>query len=124
MGPELTSELTSESTRINLRIDLRIDLRNLPHASLLVRPRNPVSVIIPCKTVKSGSVENTVRIPRLGQMRSGSQESACLTGPVGYLTVPFACTLSTLRHFDSKVQGERQNGPLIPCERRLAISEI
>ena len=32
--------------------------------------------------------------------------------------------LSTLRHFDNKVPGRHQNGPLIPCERRLAKTEI
>ena len=33
---------------------------DLPHASCTSRPQIRVSVIIRCKTVKSGSVENTV----------------------------------------------------------------
>ena len=33
-------------------------------------------------------------------------------------------TLSTLRHFDNKVQGMGDYDPLIPCERRLANMEI
>ena len=32
--------------------------------------------------------------------------------------------LATLRHFDSKLEGMVIFGPLIPCERRLAIMEI
>ena len=32
--------------------------------------------------------------------------------------------LATLRHFDSKVHGSGQIGPLIPCERRLANTEF
>ena len=55
---ELTSELTQELTRIDL-----------PHASSYSRPQIPVSVIISCKTAKSGLVENTA----LSQMRSDLQ---------------------------------------------------
>ena len=32
--------------------------------------------------------------------------------------------LATLRRFDIKVQGMVENGPLIPCQRRLAEMEI
>ena len=32
--------------------------------------------------------------------------------------------LSTLRHFDTFVQGTVKNDPLIPCERRLLKTEI
>ena len=33
-------------------------------------------------------------------------------------------TLATLRHFDHKHRLKGQNGPLIPCERRLPDMEI
>ena len=36
---------------------------DLPHASLLVRRQNPVSVIISCKTVRNRCVENTALSP-------------------------------------------------------------
>ena len=46
----------------------------------------------------------------------------------GYLTVPCPTTsrahLVTLRHFDTKVDPGLKTGPLIPCERRLAKTEI
>ena len=32
--------------------------------------------------------------------------------------------LATLRHFDSKLEGEPKTGSLIPCERRLENMEI
>ena len=66
-------------TRIDLRIDLHIDL---PHASLLSWSQIPVSVIIRCKTLKNGPVENTARRPRLAQMRSRPQEQLA-AGTVG-----------------------------------------
>ena len=34
------------------------------------------------------------------------------------------CIRSTLRHFDTKVSRGPKIGPLIPCERRLARTEI
>ena len=34
------------------------------------------------------------------------------------------CTWATLRHFDSKLTCMVNNGPLIPCERRLRKVEI
>ena len=45
---------------ILLNYDLRIDL---PHASVTSPLRNPVSVIIRCKPVKSDLVENTALSP-------------------------------------------------------------
>ena len=56
--------------RIDLELTLELTSNDLPHASLLTRAQTPVSVIISCKTLKSGSVENTA----LSQMRSGRQE--------------------------------------------------
>ena len=54
--------------------------------------------------------------------------AACLRCPWGYLTtisrVPVRVHLATLRHFDSKVRYPGQNGPLIPCRRRLLKMEI
>ena len=46
---------------------------DLPHASLLCGSQIPISVIIRCKLLKTGTVENTA----LSQMRSVSQELAC-----------------------------------------------
>ena len=96
--PRIDLELTSELTSNDLRIDL-------PHALIPMPSQIPVSVIIPSKTVKSGSVENTVRSPRLAQMRSGVQEAACCRTPWGYLSVHFAVQgvhiRATLRHFDN-----------------------
>ena len=107
------------------QIDLRIDL---PHASLLVRVPNTVSVIIRSKTLKTGSVENVRGSLALSQMRSGSTEAACCVDPWGYLTTLSRVTprahLSTLRHFDIKPRHKVKTGPLIPCERRLRQMEI
>ena len=64
----------------------------------------------------------------LSQMRSGPQKRACSRGPWGYLTTTSRTTrgvhLATLRHFDKKVRGMVEIGPLIPCERRLRILEF
>ena len=57
-------------------------------------------------------------------MRSGSTEAACCVDPWGYLTVPRVYHLSTLRRFDTKLGSMGEIGPLIPCERRLAETEI
>ena len=61
------------------------------------------------------------------ELVTGASLSRVTSG--GYLGDPFACTygcahLVTLRRFDSKHQPMGQNGPLIPCERRLAKMEI
>ena len=60
-------------------------------------------------------------------MRSGHQEQLAAVA-VGVLCDPlrvqWCAHLATLRRFDTKVPGTRQNDPLIPCERRLAKSEI
>ena len=66
--------------------------------------------------------------PALSQMRSDPQEQLA-AGIVGVSDDPFACTWRcahpvTLRHFDSKLGSMGQNGPIIPCERRLANMEI
>ena len=76
MTSELTLELTSD---------------NLPHASLLTRLQIPVSVIIRCKTVKTGAVENVRRLPALrsDEERCHRSQLADVT-PWGYLTDPFA----------------------------------
>ena len=54
--------------------------------------------------------------------------AACCVMTVGVSGDPFACTrmyiLSTLRHFDSKLARKPKTGQLIPCERRLAKTEI
>ena len=46
----------------------------------------------------------------------------------GYLTtlsrVTIRVHLATLRHFDTKLLRLVKYGPLIPCERRLALLEI
>ena len=61
-------------------------------------------------------------------MRRGHQEQlAAVT--LGVSGRPLRVTsavyhLSTLRHFDSKHSRVGQNGPIIPCERRLAKVEI
>ena len=57
-----------------------------------------------------------------------SQEAACCRDMWGYLR-PFRGMLhvyiqATLRHFDHKVRPRVKIGPLIPCERRLALMEI
>ena len=61
-------------------------------------------------------------------MRSGPPGAACCGGPWGYLTTlsrtSTGAQLATLRHFDTKVPRRRGIGPLIPCERRLAETEI
>ena len=61
-------------------------------------------------------------------MRSTHQEQLAAVR-VGVSDDPFACgnrvyILATLRHFDNKPVLRVNNGPLIPCERRLAIMEI
>ena len=61
-------------------------------------------------------------------MRSSVTEAACcvtLRGIWRSLRVTYGvCTLSTLRRFDNKYSRRVKTGPLIPCERRLAIMEI
>ena len=64
----------------------------------------------------------------LVQMRSTPQEQLA-AGCVGVSGRPFRVCIwvyirSTLRPFDKKLARARQNGPLIPCERRLAKMEI
>ena len=87
-------------TRIDLKIDLkltRIDLKiDLPHASCLSDPQNHVSVIIRCKTAKTGVVENTA----LSWMRSGDQEQlAAVT--VGVSSDPFASRTTCVPSVDT-----------------------
>ena len=64
---------------------------------------------------------------RASQMRSRPQEQLA-AGSVGYLAslsrVDMGVHLATLRHFDNNVGPMVENGPLIPCERRLAEMEI
>ena len=61
-------------------------------------------------------------------MRSGHQwQLAAVT--VGVSEHPFASVtrcahLATLRHFEDKLTGTVKTGSLIPCERRLAKTEI
>ena len=54
--------------------------------------------------------------------------AACCACPWGYLTLTSrdcrCAHLVKLRHFDSKVQLQVEKRPLIPCERRLAKTEI
>ena len=57
-----------------------------------------------------------------------SPGAACC-GDIGGIGDPFATVypcahLATLRHFDHKVMPWAKTGPLIPCERRLAIMEF
>ena len=54
---------------------------DLPHASVLWDPQNPVSVIIRCKVTNSRTVENTA----LSQMRSRMTGAACCVILWGYL---------------------------------------
>ena len=60
---------------------------DLPHASIPYGSQKPVSVIIPCKTVKTGSVENTALRPDEEQ----SPEAACC-GDCGVSGRPFRVT--------------------------------
>ena len=57
-----------------------------------------------------------------------SQEQLVCGTSWGYLrpfrVLTMVCTLSTLRHSDTKLGSMGQNGPLIPCERRLAKTEF
>ena len=64
-------------------------------------------------------------------MRSRPQEqsgSAGMRGRWGYLAtlsrVLWCAHLATLRHFDTKLPAMVKIGPLIPCERRRAKTEI
>ena len=55
--------------------------------------------------------------------------AACLRHAVGVSAtlsrdILRVCTLSTHRHFEHKHASPAQNGPLIPCRRRLANMEI
>ena len=59
-------------------------LRNLPHASVLVRSQNPVSVKIRCKTLKNDVVENTVGWDRAEPDEEPSQKQLA-AGRWGYL---------------------------------------
>ena len=68
---EFRTCFTEFRTQNDPQIDPQIDL---PHASVLSLVQNTVSVIISCKTGIFGVVENTA----LSQMRSVSQEPACL----------------------------------------------
>ena len=85
---------------------LESTLRNLPHASYLCRPQNTVSVKKTCKTVKTETVENTVRMGPRGPDEEPSTEAACCVDGGGIWDPFAACTtvyiLATLRHFDIK----------------------
>ena len=74
-------------------MDLRLTsvlTSHMPH--LLVRPQSRVSVIITCKTVKSDTVENTVR----GVTREVSDEELATVLPRGYLTPSTSRTLTDI----------------------------
>ena len=51
-------------------------------------------------------------------------EAACCVAKGVSDTVPGVYILSTLRHFDSKLVVRPKTGSLIPCQRRLAKTEI
>ena len=123
---------TEFRTRLTLRIDQNDPQNRPPETSHMPHTygdlQNPVSVIISCKTVKNDTVENTVRMGPRGVNEEPTPGAACC-GVGGGIHDPFAactevCTSVTLRHFDHKVWCTGQNGPLIPCERRLTDMEI
>ena len=89
-------DMVPELTRIDLELTLELTRYDLPHASYTSPSHIPVSVIISCKTRKTGSVENTA----LSQMRSAPQKRAGSRGAWGYLTTLSRDILGTFwRHF-------------------------
>ena len=79
---------------------------------------------MPSFLIDTGAVENTALSPDEEHV----PRAACCGTCGGIWTTlsrdPWVYHLATLRHFDHKLPGTALLGPLIPCERRLAIMEI